>query len=182
MTALPVLATGTAMVTAGRCTGCGNCCVVTQVNRHGMVWIRAMDRWVREGGGSYDMNDRNHRDAAFMNEHWHTITPEEAAARRPANWDEVNQTHELFKCDAYDPATARCTRYHERPPICRDFPYYGFSPRSSEHGKLGSQCGYWQDFPQEEWPEYVDAAAILARASQQPDPAPPPAPAEPASS
>lgn len=41
------------------------------------------------------------------------------------------ETH-FYSCDLFDPETRRCTAYDQRPPICRDYPWYGDPPDPSK--------------------------------------------------
>jgi Fe-S-cluster containining protein len=32
---------------------------------------------------------------------------------------------QFYSCDQFDPESRRCTAYADRPPMCRDYPWYG---------------------------------------------------------
>lgn len=61
------------------------------------------------------------------------ISYEEACARwdRYANGDRPDTpAARYYRCNRWDPETRLCTRYDERPSMCRDYPY----GRACEHG------------------------------------------------
>jgi Fe-S-cluster containining protein len=97
---------------------------------------------------------RARRDVAFIAAHWHALDREEALRRNPPLARLGDRWY--YECDAYDPATRRCTAHAERPPVCRDFPWYGRAPSA---GALRSWpgCSYWADVPGGEPPAAATA-------------------------
>lgn len=49
----------------------------------------------------------------------------------------------FYDCRHFDPETRRCTNYDNRPPLCRDFPWYGDPPDPSK--ALPTECAYRAD-------------------------------------
>jgi Fe-S-cluster containining protein len=61
-----------------------------------------------------------------------------------ANWEPitVEETGSAqLRCINYDVATRACLAYDTRPPVCRDFPFYG-KPPALENGPRSNICGY----------------------------------------
>jgi hypothetical protein len=84
----------------------------------------------------YDPSGRFREDADFIAAHW---TPDGDTG---------------CKCDAFDPATAMCTAHDSRPPVCRDYPWYGREPGTGpDRIVLHSQCSYLADLPPDQRPE-----------------------------
>lgn len=51
-------------------------------------------------------------------------------------------TMRFYSCDRLDPETKRCTRYDERPAVCRDYPMYGRIDAPPEAAVLPPTCSY----------------------------------------
>lgn len=68
----------------------------------------------------------------FIREHW---------TERSRN----QQGQALFSCDAYDAEHKLCTAHDDRPPVCRDFPWYGRAPGDTQGGVITKECSYWLD-------------------------------------
>lgn len=49
----------------------------------------------------------------------------------------------FYDCKHYDAATKRCMNYDNRPPMCRDFPWYGVAPDPLK--SLPEHCSYRSD-------------------------------------
>lgn len=75
------------------------------------------------------------QDAAFIAAHW------------------VPLDDDTCVCNAFDPETRLCTAHEDRPPVCRDFPWYGAEPESWRSGDLMLQCSYLLDLPPDQRPE-----------------------------
>jgi Fe-S-cluster containining protein len=132
-------------MTAG-CARCGACCSPVPFTReqHDDVskWSTAAlagdfiaAHWTPDGAvGKYDPASRWRQDADFIAAHW---TPDGDGG---------------CKCDAFDPATAMCTAHDSRPPVCRDYPWYGREPGTGGM-KLHPQCSYLADLPPDKRPE-----------------------------
>jgi hypothetical protein len=68
-----------------------------------------------------------------------------------AYWTETCDGH--WTCDAYDPEHGACTAHEQRPPLCRDYPWYGEPPSADRAGTLYRQCSYLADLPPDQRPE-----------------------------
>jgi Putative zinc- or iron-chelating domain len=147
-------------VSAG-CARCGSCCSPVPFTReqHESVsaWsTAALERvpdpgtdlgwahWLASGWGEeardtavgrYDPAGRWRRDADFIAARW---TPDGDGG---------------CKCDAFDPATASCTARDSRPPVCRDYPWYGKEPSADQVDWVNPQCSYLADLPSDKRPE-----------------------------
>lgn len=68
-----------------------------------------------------------------------------------------------FRCVNFDSEARRCTRYEDRPRVCRDYPWpAGESPRALGGGaELPPSCVFWRDLGRE--PEPVPVAAPRRR-------------------
>ena len=58
-----------------------------------------------------------------------------------------------WTCDAYDPEHGTCTAHDSRPPLCRDYPWYGKEPSAEQLGPIYPQCSYLADVPPDQRPE-----------------------------
>lgn len=47
------------------------------------------------------------------------------------------------RCLHFDSETRQCTDYDNRPPMCRNYPWHGATPRPN--AALPKTCGYWLD-------------------------------------
>lgn len=70
--------------------------------------------------------------AAFLKKHWHPT------GNRLANAAE-------YTCDVYDAKHKRCGAYNERPPVCRDFPWYNGEPVAWRLWRA-PECEFWAEF------------------------------------
>ena len=149
-------------MTAG-CARCGECCTRITLNADprpfstaalaGMPDPRTEDGWAywREHGYedsarddvlyAYDPAGRKRADADFVAAHW--------AETCDGHWT----------CDAYDPGHAVCTAHQDRPPLCRDYPWYGEEPGPDRSEHLFRQCSYLADLPPDKRPE--DARPLI---------------------
>lgn len=120
------------------CVGCGECCDHLGYDLDERAeWLEAaaaapdvaaaFEEWA-EQGWTFEQAVRAQTDARFILAHWHRLPEGEAT------------------CDRYDPVTRRCTVYEDRPPICRDYPWYssGRTPDSEE--RLPAGCSYRADW------------------------------------
>jgi len=119
------------------CTGCGSCCKAIWLG-HKMSDIKSY--------ASGDPSSNSTFDAKFILENWEEITVEEATELNPQFQEKYPQAKDrgfFYKCNAFDAETKRCTKYLDRPNLCRDFPFY---PGSHNHklidGKLMLAPGY----------------------------------------
>ena len=124
------------------------------------------------------MEGRHTASEAFLLRNWHPMSPEEAAAVEPyrsnpmwrAFWIESQQNNAILRCDAFDYETRQCTKYDERPDVCRGFPWYDNTREASPLWRL-FRCGYWPDVPREDWPEWVDVVELARQGLCSPTPA-----------
>ncbi len=105
------------------CKQCGLCCagLFIPAITHAMLY-----------GGRY----RGDPSIAFAGAHWKPITQEEGKLRAP--W--VDYPVAFFECDQYDQINRRCMAHECKPPVCRNYPYYG-KDRIDLNG-LPPGCGY----------------------------------------
>lgn len=82
-------------------------------------------------------------DIAFIREHW---TPH-------LDHDRANNTEWLWQCDRFDPQARTCTAYEDRPPVCRNYPWYRDGPTEQRAGNLPARCSLLWDVPREWRPE-----------------------------
>ena len=62
---------------------------------------------------------------------------------------ETRQHH--YSCPLFDSEARLCTDHANRPPICRDFPWYG-KPGGRELGGVSKRCTFWADVAPEKRP------------------------------
>jgi hypothetical protein len=58
-----------------------------------------------------------------------------------------------WMCDVFDPEHGQCTAHDQRPPLCREYPWYGKEPSADQLGLMYSQCSYLADLPRDQRPE-----------------------------
>lgn len=79
------------------------------------------------------------------------------------------------KCDVFDPATGLCGAYGSRPPVCRDYPWYGDEPDAERAACLPLQCSYLADVPLDQRPAnsrpLIPVAVVRSAASASGKPA-----------
>lgn len=133
------------------CNGCGDCC--DPVNLSPGQWERITEwgRWYsysddnvvsdetlmsNEGYGDLPLAVRrakeqtNRATLIFAYRHWTPIDPE----------DLLN-----VRCDKFDAVARACTAHEERPPICRDYPWYGEEPWQERASCLPERCSFRSD-------------------------------------
>jgi Fe-S-cluster containining protein len=76
-------------------------------------------------------------DIAFIHEHW---------ACHPDHSD-ADIAESLWKCDRFDPDRRSCTAHGDRPPVCRNYPWYRDGPTAERAGNLPSRCSFLGDVP-----------------------------------
>jgi Fe-S-cluster containining protein len=116
------------------CAACGHCCdpVVLSADVYTDCCQRA------RAGDAVHHNDR------FIAQHWHPF----------GAFTEGTETFLELRCDAFDQATRLCTARDGRPPVCRDYPWYGEDPVASGRGpRLYRECSYLADLPPDQRPE-----------------------------
>ncbi len=118
------------MTTEASCARCGDCC-------DPVTSSHALEDLADEAPST-----------AFIKKHWHPIKRAEVIRRWPEFADVVEQGH-FYECDAFDPVTRLCTAHQNRPPVCKNYPWYGQEP--TVRG-LPLRCSYWSDVEVELWP------------------------------
>jgi Fe-S-cluster containining protein len=147
-------------VTAG-CARCGNCCenIVCDSYDSAVKWAadalegvpdpgtdEGWAYWREHGCGGDDQpqdlavrkfaeGGRTRADGDFLAAHWRT------------------EDGEHYACDQFDPVTRECKAHESRPPVCRDYPWYGDEPSAARGPNMGLQCSYLADLPPAERPE-----------------------------
>jgi Fe-S-cluster containining protein len=143
------------------CAGCGSCCDPVILNDEtyellGKHWTRAAldgtpdprtdegwEAWRAVGNLDADREwiceryppDSDYRaDADFIAAHWRPLGDHE------------------YRCDRFDPVHRKCMAYGDRPPVCRNYPWYGREP-SGSNTDPPPQCSYLADLPAGERPE-----------------------------
>ena|ERR1700691_4710462 len=114
------------------CARCGDCCE--------NIWVRtSLERLAQwRADGSYDDRPEQVYNIDFMVRHWHPNPPREDG--------EVS-----FSCDQFDSVHRLCLARDTRPPVCRDYPWYGGQPRD---GVLTNpRCSYLLDLKPDERPD-----------------------------
>lgn len=114
-----------------KCNRCGNCCnpICMSLNPNDVAHM-----------------DISHPDNAvnkmYIQKHWRFISFAEAKKIRPEI--EFQMKDQWWVCDQFDSAKHICKDHPGRPPICRDFPWYGNAPNA---GKIEGykDCVYWAD-------------------------------------
>lgn len=132
------------------CNRCGDCCEDIYLNtskarsrrevrfgdpREDAVWEAWVAGWATKGEqhAPREAFVRSYLDAVFIDQHWH--------GGRPAGHGVTDH----WSCDRFDPATRLCLAHDDRPPICRDFPWYGREPSADEGAKLSKRCAFRAD-------------------------------------
>lgn len=133
---------------AAECNGCGQCCdpvVLPFTQREIMATLPSQ-----------------HEHPADREHMLHDLIPisrREGLARAPylsggVTWASIDggrsflETRSVFyECRHFDRETRRCRIYERRPPMCRDYPWYGDPPDGSK--ALPPDCSYIEDVPEE---------------------------------
>lgn len=69
-----------------------------------------------------------------------------------ARWTAVGD--ERWTCDAFDPDSRTCTAHDTRPPVCRDYPWYGKEPTPEAAAEIHNlRCSYLADLPRDQRPD-----------------------------
>lgn len=128
---------------AGECARCGDCCehLGFDVDAHRgrlEALLAAPDpaddpqAWADTGWRSPESAARSRTDAAFILAHWH-----------PHPGGDPGD----FTCDMFDRATRLCGDHAGRPPVCRDYPWYGTGPSPDRAVNLPQRCSYRDAVP-----------------------------------
>jgi Fe-S-cluster containining protein len=158
-------------VTAG-CARCGNCCENITCDNFAVTaswsssaladtpdpgtddgWAYWNERgWTEAWSGTpadirdraaraYDPAGRLRADADFITKYWHS----------------PDGTH--YECSMFNPVTRECMAHDRRPPVCRDYPWYGEEPSAERGQHMGATCSYLWDLPRSERPD--DARPLI---------------------
>lgn len=129
---------------AAECNRCGDCCDPVHLSLDAWLSILGFVAYEREN----DLTKPNVYDAVFVAEHWHAVEITDRGGVR-------------LRCDAFDPETRLCTARDERPPICRNFPWYGSDDPAVMAKRIAGlpRCSYIEDVPVEIRPREVTNSA-----------------------
>lgn len=117
------------------CARCGSCC--DPVTLDADVYAEVM-----EDARSSETLGPNRR---FIAQHWRILS---------AYPDEDGKHWLRIRCDVYDPLHRACSAHEDRPPVCKDFPWYEEEPGSEGRAEyLNRQCSYLADIPPSDRPE-----------------------------
>lgn len=83
-------------------------------------------------------------DHQFAAEHWRPLSRAEAMAANPFYVGRVRLDVYWYACDRLG-SDGKCTAYHERPLVCRGYPWYGAEPKRMP--LADPDCGYAVDVP-----------------------------------
>lgn len=119
------------------CARCGDCCNPVKIDFE--VWTRAVAAARR-----FDPADLTDGDRAY----WANAVFLASRCRVTG----VRDRQVLLECANWDGAHDRCRAYEIRPPVCRDFPWYGREPGDG-NVTLELRCSYLLDVPPEGRPE-----------------------------
>lgn len=139
------------------CGRCGDCCRATWL-RHDRATLAAQlpRREALAADETLDPEVRaveaeNAETSRFVLAHWREITEGEAQRRLPG-FLAGGEGGAFYACDRFDEATNRCTAHDDRPPICRDYPWYRKGPSERNLHRCLTHCTYWADLPEESRP------------------------------
>lgn len=152
------------MSSKGFCSRCGDCCEAIPFNRsldYMRERIKAYQDWAfyysnnpdyepGENEPTLEQTKKNYEDATFIVKHWTRIEKEEAVGLMPLLSD---QKKYFYTCNMLDKETRLCTAHDERPPVCRDYPWYDRKP--SGKSLVSKRCGFWYDVDEEERPDNI---------------------------
>ena len=119
------------------CAQCGMCCEAIPIN--------FTKKKMREDPELSIMESPK-----FILKHWRRISKKEAQRRLPG----IGSHQVYYECLKYDSENKLCTAHDEKPPVCRDFPWYGKDP--TPLGIYLPKCSFWNDVPQDLWPQGVE--------------------------
>lgn len=127
------------------CNGCGDCCDPVHLPEWAVECLTEMVKAVAEGVVS-PFDDPE----AWIARKWNLSAAESAYLN--AGWFSalVRRPDGRFDCPSFDREARRCLIHATRPPVCRDYPWYGKEPAA---GALdSSRCSYWEDIAPDQRP------------------------------
>jgi Fe-S-cluster containining protein len=157
------------------CNCCGDCCKVIstakplRAYREGAKQYAPWVEYWRAGGdalpegwepGDRLLAEKQHADCSFVAAHWHRISQAEAAERLPGMGYPGAY---FYACDMWDSETKLCRAGDGRPPICKDFPWYGRPPGERPLHRAFRRCAYWGDVDPELRPPTIALIQIQRR-------------------
>lgn len=130
---------------------CGDCCDPINLSVGQLARMHEYGRWYADGN-RYDPDDegfaedretkgrervaygleRHVQDCLFALEHWTSLGP--------CDWSEGKG--ENAACDRFDTETRLCTAHDDRPPVCRDYPWYGGEVTEERKLVLPTRCSF----------------------------------------
>lgn len=129
------------------CNGCGDCCERIGLSKTVLGSIPNWSEWYQgwrdwawchlldgEDGGLTNDEQEYIANAEFITQHWRV------------SGLSSNDGYLYLSCDAFDGETRRCTVHDSKPPVCRNFPWYGDEP-IAERLDGYPRCSYWHDVP-----------------------------------
>ena len=113
----------------GRCTGCGACCNPVTLPRGAKMRAR----------GTLAAQP-DHEDALWIRNL--IPLPRREAVRRLGR--PMGAKTDGFECPNFEPTTRMCLSYETRPPVCRNYPFYGADPETYdwENSGIPAPCGF----------------------------------------
>jgi Fe-S-cluster containining protein len=138
-------------VTDTKCARCGDCCDPVLVGFH-------VEAWVAARLAEPDLAAYTRANAEFLARRWTTT----ATLVREDEDCEVVVGYEV-RCDAFNRETRSCDAHADRPPICRDYPWYGRPPADVEGRAvvaegLSPRCSFNADVPGRRFLPLVDVS------------------------
>lgn len=133
------------------CSRCGDCCesIPTQRNRADFTALLANPYFAGEA----------RRDAQFIVDHWQPYAPKFDRPKKGCGedgqhvdedccWQKVGDWN---TCDQFDVERRLCGAHADRPPVCRNYPWYPTHPapmRQADGNWLSVRCSFRADIPE----------------------------------
>lgn len=127
-------------MSATECARCGDCCDPVTTPFH-------VETWVPYRLAQADVSEATRENCEFMLAHWTTVHTLVREDERGATLLVGYQA----RCDAFNPVTRLCEARETRPPVCRNFPWYGRKPGDPDRepiaASLSPRCSFNADVP-----------------------------------
>jgi len=124
----------------GQCVAnCGACCDPVLSN-YGPYDIATAPAWQTELVWMRENTDPLPRGETLVR--WRELVG--AGDRNVVDRDGMIIQPHFYRCHHFDDETRSCTNYENRPPMCRDYPFYGGTHGDNEVA-LPKTCGYLVD-------------------------------------